>query len=98
MENTKSLRRLCSKINESLKSSERKQEACKGLVTSLPRQADNNFIDMIDATSFTYSHTYGSFPLFKKRSFRFENDEEKTKNETIVFKNVTLLIILKTIV
>ena len=30
----------------------------------------------------------GSFSFFFKRSFRFENDDEKTKNETIVFKNV----------
>ena len=27
------------------------------------------------------------FHFFKKRSFCFENDEEKTKNETIVFIN-----------
>ena len=29
----------------------------------------------------------GSFSFFFKRSFRCENDDEKTKNETIVFKN-----------
>ena len=27
------------------------------------------------------------FNFFFKRSFRYENDDEKTKNETIVFKN-----------
>ena len=27
------------------------------------------------------------FNLKKKRSFRYENDDEKTKNETIVYKN-----------
>ena len=37
------------------------------------------------------------FHFFKKQSFRFEHDEEKTKNETIVFKNDSFLmeIILK---
>ena len=27
------------------------------------------------------------FSFFEKQSFRHENDDEKTKNETIVFKN-----------
>ena len=37
------------------------------------------------------------FHFFFKRSFRYENDEEKTKNETIVFKNDRFLmeIVLK---
>ena len=34
----------------------------------------------------------GSFNFFLKRSFRYENDDEKTKNETIVFKNDRFLI------
>ena len=29
----------------------------------------------------------GSFSFFFKRSLRYENDNEKTKSETIVFKN-----------
>ena len=32
------------------------------------------------------------FHFFLKRSFRYENDDEKTKNETIVFKNDRFLI------
>ena len=31
------------------------------------------------------------FHFFEKRSFRFENDVEKTKNETIVFKKYHFL-------
>ena len=29
----------------------------------------------------------GSFSFFFKQSFRYKNDDEKMKNETIVFKN-----------
>ena len=30
------------------------------------------------------------FHFFFKRSFRYENDDEKTKNETIVFKKLVV--------
>ena len=41
-------------------------------------------------TAVIFVYRDGLFPLFSKRSF-FKNDEEKTKNETFVFKNDYLL-------
>ena len=38
----------------------------------------------------TYRPMDGSFSFFLKRSFRYENDDEKTKNETIVLKTIVL--------
>ena len=34
----------------------------------------------------------GSFSFFFKPSFRYEKDDEKTKNETIVFKKLVILL------